>query len=286
MDAVTRGTLYVVATPIGNLEDITLRALRVLREVSLIAAEDTRRTRILLNRYGIATPMISYHEHNRAGRETLLLRELSSGKSVALVSDAGTPGISDPGVRLVRAAIEASVSVVPIPGPTALTSALSVSGLPTERCVFEGFLPPRKGERQRFLRGLRQEERTLVFYESPLRVMETLEDVLSILGNRFMALCREITKIHEEVLRGPVSNILARLRGRVPRGEITLVIHGAVGENTAEGSAVEDAVRTLVGEGKGTREIARAISHMFGLKSQDAYRKALEFTGAKKGGSQ
>jgi len=280
------GTLYIVATPIGNLEDITLRALRILNEVSLIAAEDTRRTRILLNRYKITKPLISYHEHNRARKEKDLIKMLSSGKSMALVSDAGTPGISDPGIHLVRAAIEASIPIVPIPGPTALISALSMSGLPTGSFLFEGFLPSRQGERRRFLQGLTRETRTMVFYESPRRVKDTVQEILSVLGDRKIALCREITKLHEEIVRGRASEILGIIQGRNVRGEITLVIQGAMGENIGDGLSVDEAIGELRREGKRTRDIARAISGMFGIKSQDAYRKALGSAVVKKGGSQ
>jgi len=280
------GTLYIVATPIGNLEDITLRALRILKEVSLIAAEDTRRTRILLNHYKITKPLISYHEHNWAWKEKDLLRMLSSGKSIALVSDAGTPGISDPGIHLVRAAIEASIPIVPIPGPTALISALSVSGLPTGSFLFEGFLPSRQGERRSFLQGLIRETRTMVFYESPRRIKDTVQEIISVFGDRKMALCREITKLHEEIIRGRVSEILEMVQGRNIRGEITLVIQGAMGENIGEGLSVDEAIEEMRREGKRTRDIARAISGMFGIKSQDAYRKALGSAVVKKGGPQ
>jgi len=270
------GTLYIVATPIGNLEDITFRALRILNEVSLIAAEDTRRTRILLNHYKIMKPLISYHEHNHARKEKDLLKMLSSGKSIALVSDAGTPGISDPGIHLVRAAIEASIPIVPIPGPTALVSALSISGLPTGGFLFEGFLPSRQGERRSFLQGLTRETRTMVFYESPRRIKDTVREIISVLGDRKMALCREITKLNEEIIRGRASEILGMIQGRNIKGEITLVIQGAMEENIGDGTSVDEAIGELRREGKRTRDIARAISGMFGIKSQDAYMKVLE----------
>ena len=262
----TPGTLYIVATPIGNLEDTTLRALRILKEVSLVAAEDTRRTKILLNHYGISTPLISYHEHNRVTREKHLIQELSMGRSIALVSDAGTPAISDPGVHLVKAALDASIPVVTVPGPTALISALSISGLPTGSFLFEGFLPSRRGERRRFLQGLTRETRTMVFYESPRRVADTLQDILSILGDRRIALCREITKFHEETLRGQVSEVLEKIAGKTMKGEVTLVIQGAIGENIDETSSVDGVVRELKEEGMSIREIALAISKRFGIK--------------------
>ncbi|RKY05022.1 16S rRNA (cytidine(1402)-2'-O)-methyltransferase [Candidatus Poribacteria bacterium] len=220
------GTLYVVATPIGNLEDITLRALRVLREVDLIAAEDTRHTKKLLDHYGIRKPMVSYHEHNERERAEQLVRELKKGKDVALVTDAGTPAISDPGYVLIRRCIEEGVKVVPVPGPSALIAALCVSGLPVHRFAFEGFLPHKGGKRRNKLEELKDEERTLIFYESPHRLLKTLKDMLEILGDRNIAVARELTKVHEEVFRGRISEAIKRFSSSPVKGEITLVVEG------------------------------------------------------------
>ncbi len=219
------GTLYIVATPIGNLEDITYRAVRILGEVDLIACEDTRQTRKLLDRYGISKPLVSYHEHNEAARSEELLRELLAGKSIALVSDAGTPLIADPGYRLVERARKQGVAVSPVPGPSALLAALSASGLPTDSFHFGGFLPYKKGRRRRVLEQLKTFAATLVFYETPHRILETLEDVAEVLGPRQVVLAREITKLHEEFLRGTPAEVRGTLRARPSvKGEITLMI--------------------------------------------------------------
>ena len=221
------GVLYVVATPIGNLEDVSERALRVLREVDRIAAEDTRRTGKLLAHYGIDKPLTSYHDAAERRKAPELVAELSSGKSLALVSDAGTPLISDPGYRLVRAALDAGVSVVPIPGASALTALLSVAGFATDRFVFEGFLPQREGRRRRRLEALRGEPRTVVFYESPHHVERTLAEIEQILGDRPIVVGRELTKLFEEIQRGTVSSVRAEIAAKPPRGEYTLVLAGA-----------------------------------------------------------
>ena len=215
--------LYVVATPIGNLEDVTLRALRVLREVKLIAAEDTRTTRRLLNTYDIRTALTSYHEHSRRGKLDYLLDYLER-EDLALVSEAGTPGLSDPGYELIVAAAERGVSVVPIPGASAVVTALVVSGLPTDQFLYVGFLPRRKGQRQRLLAAIVDEPRTIVAFETPHRLSGALSDIEETLGNRRLALCCEITKIHEQIFRGRVSQ--AREHFVEPRGEFTLVIEG------------------------------------------------------------
>lgn len=222
----SQGTLYVVSTPIGNLEDITLRALRILREVNLIAAEDTRRTGRLLKHFGIEKPLTSYFEGNEMKKREMILSRLREGDDVALVSDAGTPGLSDPGFRLIRLAIENQIPVVPIPGPSAVITALSVAGLPTDAFLFKGFLPHKPKKRQDLLREMEHFRETLVFYESPHRLVESLEDILEILGDREIVLTRELTKIHEEILRGKISVILQQIRGKTLKGEITLVVSG------------------------------------------------------------
>jgi len=215
--------LYVVATPIGNLEDISLRALRVLREVKLIAAEDTRKTRRLLNAHNIETPLTSYHEHSKRAKLDYLLGYLEK-EDLALVSEAGMPGLSDPGYDLIVAAIERGISVVSVPGPSAVITALVVSGLPTDQFVYVGFLPRRKGQRQRLLRSISDEARTIVAFEAPHRVREALTDIEEILGDRRVSVCRELTKVHEEVFRGRMSQ--AREHFAEPRGEFSLVIEG------------------------------------------------------------
>lgn len=219
-------TLYIVPTPIGNLEDITIRALRILREVQLIAAEDTRTTRILLDRYEITTPLTSYHEHNKLTKLDTIFATLAGG-DVALVSDAGTPGISDPGFELIREAITRQVTIVPLPGPSAVTTALVASGLPTDGYVYLGFLPRKSKALRDLLTEIATERRTLLAYESPHRLTETLTAILDVMGDRPVAVARELTKIYEEVRRGPASQVLAHYAANEPRGEITLVISGA-----------------------------------------------------------
>jgi 16S rRNA (cytidine1402-2'-O)-methyltransferase len=223
---IQRGTLYVVSTPIGNLEDITLRGVKVLASVDLIAAEDTRTTRVLLGRYNITKPMVSYFSHNERRRASELLERLEAGASIALVSDAGTPGISDPAYLVIKGAIDRGIPVVPIPGASALLSALIVSGLPTDRFVFEGFLPLKKGRKSK-LQALRSEQRTIVLYESPHRVLKTLRELLEALGDRDVAVAREMTKKFEEVTRGSLSTVLASMSKRQSRGEYVIVISSA-----------------------------------------------------------
>ena len=220
-----QSVLYVIATPIGNLEDITYRAVRVLREAELIACEDTRQTRKLLDHYHIATPVVSYHEHNEAARAEELVGKLEQGVTVALVSDAGMPGISDPGYRVIKLAIERGIAVVPIPGASALVTALVGSGLHTDAFEFHGFLPAKAGQRRTFLEGFRHSRHTIVLYEAPHRIRETLEDIAAALGmNRPVVVARELTKIHEEFIRGSVGEVLGRLKERELKGEITLLI--------------------------------------------------------------
>jgi 16S rRNA (cytidine1402-2'-O)-methyltransferase len=230
-----RGTLYVVATPIGNLEDITYRAVRVLKEADLIACEDTRHTARLLNHYGIDKPMISYHEHNEAARAEELVGKLEAGMNVAQVSDAGMPGISDPGYRVIHVAIERGVQVVPIPGPSALVAALAASGLPTDSFQFLGFLPAKSGQRRTLLESLRSAAYTIVVYEAPHRIVETMEDIVELLGEaRPVVLARELTKVHEEFIRGTASHVLARVQEHELKGEMTLLIgKGAQQEQVA-----------------------------------------------------
>jgi 16S rRNA (cytidine1402-2'-O)-methyltransferase len=270
------GTLYIVATPIGNLEDITLRALRVLKEVDLIAAEDTRHTRTLLDRYGIARPVTSYHEHNEKTKAHALVERLKRGESIALVSDAGTPALSDPGYRLVCEAIKAEIPVVPLPGPSAMTALLSVSGLATDRFVFEGFLPARKGERRERLGQLRGEKRTMVFYEAPHRLKESLGDLLEILGDREAVMGREITKIHEEFVRGRLSEIRARVESKEPRGEITLAVWGSEREPAPAQDLIAAEIEQLRKKGLRVKEIADLLGEKFSCSKREIYRLALD----------
>jgi len=230
------GCLYLVGTPIGNLEDITLRALRILKEVDQIACEDTRHTQKLLAHYEIHKPLVSYHEHNEMTRAPELVLALEQGAQIALVSDAGTPLVSDPGHRLVSLCLRHHIPVVPVPGPSALLASLSASGLPSEEFLFVGFLPARSGERRRALERLRIEDRTLIFYEAPHRIAECVADACEILGDRPACLAREVTKLHEEFLRGKLSEIAASLEERPPRGEITLLI-GPADSNEARSQA-------------------------------------------------
>jgi 16S rRNA (cytidine1402-2'-O)-methyltransferase len=224
------GTLYLVSTPIGNLEDITLRALRILKEVNLIAAEDTRHTGFLLKHFNIANRLTSYHDFNKEKKAPELLERLKAGQSLAVVSDAGTPGISDPSYLLVKLAIPENIPIVPIPGATAFVSALIVSGFPTDKFVFEGFLPSKSQKRKKRLLELSPEKRTLIFYESPYRLKETLQAMLEILGERKIAIARELTKKFEEIKRGNLSSIIEELKEKKIKGEIVLLVQGKTDE--------------------------------------------------------
>ncbi|BAZ28252.1 uroporphyrin-III C/tetrapyrrole methyltransferase [Cylindrospermum sp. NIES-4074] len=221
------GTLYVVGTPIGNLEDMTFRAVRILQTVDLIAAEDTRHTGKLLQHFQVKTPQVSYHEHNSSTRIPEILEQLVNGKAIALVSDAGMPGISDPGYELVKACVEAGITVVPIPGASAAITALSAAGLPTDRFIFEGFLPAKTQQRREHLESLQAEPRTLIFYESPHRLRDTLQDLGEVWGSdRQIVLARELTKLYEEFWRGTIADAIAHYNQREPQGEYTLVLAG------------------------------------------------------------
>jgi 16S rRNA (cytidine1402-2'-O)-methyltransferase len=269
--------LYLVATPIGNLEDIALRALRVLKQSDLIACEDTRQTQKLLNHFGIEKPTISYHEHNEASRAAELIEKLAQGARIAVVSDAGMPGISDPGFRLVSLAIEKSIAVVPIPGPTAFVSALVASGLPVESFAFRGFLPPKSSGRRRVLERVRESSQTQVFYEAPHRIREALEDAVATLGpNRRVVLARELTKIHEEFLRGSAAEVLASVEARVElKGEIVLLIGPASeGEAPAPAASIPDRVAQLMREEKLDEKAAlKKVAKERGISKSEAYRE-------------
>ncbi|MBI4528284.1 MAG: 16S rRNA (cytidine(1402)-2'-O)-methyltransferase [Deltaproteobacteria bacterium] len=270
------GVLYIVATPIGNLEDITLRALRVLKEVNLIAAEDTRHTRILLNHYSILTATTSYHEHNERTKAPVLVERLINGENVALVTDAGTPTLSDPGCRLIQQATGAGIPVVPVPGVSALTAVLSASGFFAGRFVFEGFLPSKRAERLERLEVLREETRTLVFYEAPHRLTESLEDLLKVLGDREVVLGREVTKLYEEFIRGRLSEVLSQLLHKEIRGELTLVVQGGEKKELPSGDLLRKEIQKLRREGFRVKEIAQLLGEKFSCSRKEIYRLALE----------
>jgi 16S rRNA (cytidine1402-2'-O)-methyltransferase len=278
------GTLYVVATPLGNLEDVTLRALKVLQSVSVVACEDTRRTARLLQGHGINARTTSYFEHNERWKGEAILAALRSGRDVALVSDAGTPAISDPGFRLVRDARAEGLAVVPVPGPSAVVAALSVSGLPTDRFLFVGFLPARATARRRAVEELSAATATLVFYEAPTRVVETLETLREVLGDREAFLCREATKVHEEYVRGRLSALRHALAERdAVRGEIVLVVAGrgdgpedTAGTGESEGLTAEALFAQLTADGHTRREAVKETARRLGLPAREVYRRVLE----------
>jgi 16S rRNA (cytidine1402-2'-O)-methyltransferase len=280
-----QGTLYVVGTPIGNLDDLSPRAVEAFASSDLIACEDTRRTRILLSRHDLATRMLSYHAFNEGRRLPDLLQVLDRGGRISLVCDGGTPGISDPGALLVRAAREAGHRVVPIPGASAITTLVSASGLDPGPFTFVGFLPHRKGERRRALQALRAEPRPLLFFESPRRLMAALADALEILGDREVCLGREMTKLHEELLSGTISTLIAAFEGREVRGEIAFLLAGATREISAspipsgrEAAADESParrVRRLIESGVDRKEALRQVARETGLSRRDLYRRVL-----------
>lgn len=267
------GKLYLVGTPIGNLEDITLRAMRTLKEVDLIAAEDTRRTGKLLQHLQIDTPQISYHEHNHNSRIPELVSHLKQGKNIALVTDAGMPSISDPGYKLVREAIATQIKVIPIPGGTAVISALAASGLPTDRFIFEGFLPQKDQDRQARLELLRNETRTIVFYEAPHRLVTTLKDLVTALGTREIVLGREITKIHEEFWRGSITEAIALYTElRQPKGEYTLVVRGAAETNLMMSEAeLKIELQQLLAQGMTRSQASRHLAKLTSLSRREIY---------------
>jgi 16S rRNA (cytidine1402-2'-O)-methyltransferase len=265
------GCLYIIASPIGNLEDITLRAVRLLRESSLIACEDTRHTRKLLDHLGISTPMVSYHEHNEATRTVELIEKLECGANIALVSDAGTPLISDPGYRLVTAAIAAGIAVVPVPGPSAALAALAGSGLTTDSFRFCGFLPPKPTQRRKMLEQLRHETCTLIFYEAPHRVLDSLDDLSAVMGSRPIAVARELTKLHEEFLRGTAAQVRAQLAERPSiRGEFTVLIGKAEAVEPDE-TPIEEAVRAFESQGLPRMDAIKQVARARGMSKREVY---------------
>lgn len=270
------GLLYVVSTPIGNLEDITYRAVRILKEADWIACEDTRTTKRLLDHYGIQTRSISYHEHNEANRTEDLVARLQRGETGALVSDAGTPLLSDPGYRIVRAAVQAGIRIEALPGPSALLAGLVVSGLPTDQFHFAGFLPLKQGQRTRLLESLRDEPATLIFYEAPHRILEALEDIAETLGEREVVAARELTKFHEEVLRGTAAEIRAVLESRESiRGEFVVLIAKAK-EPLHDDTPPEEAVEALVRAGVNRMDAMKTVARQRGLSKRDVYKIVTE----------
>jgi 16S rRNA (cytidine1402-2'-O)-methyltransferase len=282
--AESAGCLYVVATPIGNLEDISLRALRILKEADLIACEDTRQTQKLLSHFAFQRRLLSYHEHNEITRAAEIVIELEQGAKVALVSDAGTPAISDPGHRLISLCLRHSIHVVPVPGPSAFVAALAASGMPADQFTFIGFLPSRPTERRKALRSLLSEPRTLVFYEAPHRLLDSLEDALEILGNRPAVIARELTKIYEEFQRGHLENLVAAVRKKAPRGEITLLIGPADGslshledsQTAHPGVPLSRRVDEIMAERSIDRKLAlKQAARERGISRREAYKQLL-----------
>jgi len=270
------GTLYIVATPIGNLEDITFRALRILKEADIIAAEDTRHTQKLLNKYEIDTPLTSYHDHNKHEKAPILVARLLDGKNVALVSDAGTPGISDPGYVLINLAVDQQVPVVPVPGATAAITALSISGLPTDSFRFAGFLPQKHGTRLARLRALAKDECTIIFYEAPHKIIRTIGELLEIFGDRRVVITRELTKIHEQVLRGTLSEILIQLEKGPLKGEFTIIVHGSSAEPHEQIVSTVEYLKDLMAQrGLTKKEAIAAAADELGLPKKEVYKESL-----------
>ncbi len=286
-----QGRLYIVSTPIGNLEDMTLRAIRILKDVAIIAAEDTRHTQKLLNHYQIQTHQTSYHDHNKEEKAEILISKIKDGKDVALVCDAGTPGISDPGYYLIKRSIEESIQIVPIPGVSAVIAGLSASGLPTDRFVFEGFLPKGKAG-HKYLKGLEKEERTIILYESPHRFIKTLKAIYDILGNRRIVVGRELTKLHEEIARGKAQEIISAFENKKIKGEITIIIEGATplspllgkeGMGEVKSGVVQD-IKGLIEEimakeNVSKSEAARIAAKRLGISKKEAYKESLKIGG-------
>jgi len=269
------GTLYLVATPIGNLQDVTLRAVDTLRNVDLIACEDTRHTQKLLNHLGIKKKLISYHDHNEHSRSSELIGRLSAGESIAIVSDAGTPAINDPGFRIVQDAIENEIDVISIPGPTAFVTALTASGLPTDAFFFAGFLPAKRGERQNRLQELARIPGTLLVYEAPHRLLSSLKDCLLVLGNRKAVVARELTKLHEEFARGTISSLIDHFGNGTIKGEIVLLIDRDHGETAPANNSISiaDRVAELESSGLDRKSALKAAAKEFGVSRSDAYRE-------------
>lgn len=279
----SRGNLYICGTPIGNLQDITIRVLNILKEVKLIAAEDTRHTKILLIHYQINTEVTSYHEYNKFKKAPYLVEILKNGQDIALVSDAGMPGISDPGYVLINLALDNNIKIIPIPGVSALTTALVVSGLPTDKFVFEGFLPRKNKERKRYFKSIKNEERTIIFYEAPHRLKRALKDMLEILGDRKIVIARELTKKYEEIIRGKLNLVLSEMNTKEIKGEITLVVQGGIKEKgndtidfLKDEGIMEKYLKKLKNQGYSNRDIIKNTQEKLNIPRNLIYKKLLE----------
>jgi len=268
------GTLYVVSTPIGNLEDITLRAIRVLKEVELVAAEDTRSARKLFSRYDITTPVTSYFEHNEEEKAAKLVTRLLGGGDVALISEAGTPGVSDPGYRLIRLALENSIPVVPVPGPSALIAALSVAGLPLDEFTFKGFVPSGRRAREKFFLDLLGTEHTFIVFETARRIRETIEVIIEVLGDLEMVVAREVTKLYEEFIRGMASEVARGLSGRTLKGELTVLFR--TGKKAPEAKDLAKEIEDLLATGLQLKEVVKAMAREFSVPRSEVYKVALK----------
>jgi len=277
------GILYICGTPIGNLEDITLRSLKILKEVNLIAAEDTRHTLKLLNHYQINTKVTSYYEYNKFKKAPYLVEILKNGQDIALVSDAGMPGISDPGYVLIDLALKNNIKIIPVPGVSALITALVVSGLPTDKFVFEGFLPRKIKERKRYFKSIENEERTIIFYEAPHRLKKALKDMLEILGDRKVVIARELTKLYEEIIRGKLSQVLTEISTKEVKGEITLIVQGGIKKKENSGTdflikecIIEEYLKKLKNQGYSNKEIIKITQEKLNIPKNLIYKKLLE----------
>lgn len=279
----TEGILYICGTPIGNLEDITLRVLKILKEVKLIAAEDTRHTKKLLNHYQINTKVTSYYEYNKIKKATYLVEMLKNSQDIALVSDAGMPGISDPGYVLVNLALKNNIKIIPIPGVSALITALVVSGLPTDKFVFEGFIPRKIKERKRYFQSIENEERTIIFYEAPHRLKRALKDMLDVWGERKIVIARELTKMYEEIIRGKLSRVLSEINAKEIKGEITLVVQGGIRKKENDTTdflkdecIMEEYLKKLKKQGYSSKDIIKITQEKLNLPKNLIYKKLLE----------
>lgn len=279
----TRGILYICGTPIGNLQDITIRVLNILKEVKLIAAEDTRHTKKLLIHYQINTKVTSYHEYNKFKKAPYLVEILKNGQDIALVSDAGMPGISDPGYVLINLALNNNIKIIPIPGVSALITALVVSGLPTDKFVFEGFLPRKIKERKRYFKSIKNEERTIIFYETPHRLKRALKDMLEILGDRKIVIARELTKKYEEIIRGKLNLVLSEMNTKEIKGEITLVVQGGIKEKgndtidfLKDECIMEKYLKKLKNQGYSNKDIIKITQEKLNIPKNLIYKKLLE----------
>ena len=277
------GILYICGTPIGNLEDITLRALKILKEVNLIAAEDTRHTKKLLNHYQINTKVTSYYEYNKFKKAPYLVEILKNGQDIALVSDAGMPGISDPGYVLINLALKNNIKIIPIPGVSALITALVVSGLPTDKFVFEGFLPRKIKERKKFFKSIGNEERTVIFYETPHRLKRALKDMLDVWGDRKIVIARELTKMYEEIIRGKLSHVVSEIDSKERKGEITLVVQGGIKKKVndkidflKDECIMEEYLNKLKNQGYSNKEIIKITQEKLNIPKNIIYKKLLE----------